>query len=434
MSKRLTVFYSWRSDTPSNLNRNFIEKALVEALKRLHSDATLENALRDTSVELDKDTKGVAGSPPIAETILRKIEDCAVFVADLTFVGESLKGLTNAAGQPRLFPNPNALMEYGYALKCHSHAALLGIMNTAYGKPSAESLPFDLRHLRWPIAYHLSDSSVAEKEVQFEKLVGTLVEAIRLILTNLTPVKIASVEFVPHKPTINAATFHVLPSALVPEDRSGQKPEPFIVPDNGKAYLRVFPTVGVTPITTELQAVQLVRNGCLPPMGEVSGWNTARNVFGAIVYEQPNSKKLYHFTQLFLSREIWGVDASCVNAAICREYTQGKSFIASNAVEEVFVLALHNYLKFSNTHLQLPLPLRLEAGLVKILGYQIGVGNRLIGKTLQDNIEWQSEVTSYEAPSYEILEPFFNLVWSKCGVERPSSRQAELAKRFQNIN
>jgi hypothetical protein len=130
MAKRLTVFYSWQSDSPSNLNRSFIERALEKALKRLHSDATLENALRDTNVELDKDTQGVAGSPPIAETILRKIEDCAVFVADLSFVGESKNGFTNASGKPRQFPNPNVLIEYGYALQCHSHAKLIGIMNT----------------------------------------------------------------------------------------------------------------------------------------------------------------------------------------------------------------------------------------------------------------------------------------------------------------
>lgn len=105
MAKRLAVFYSWQSDSPSNLNRNFIERALHKALEQLHSDATLENALRDTKVELDKDTQGVAGSPPIAETILQKIEDCAVFVADLSFVGESKNGFTNASGKPRQFPN-----------------------------------------------------------------------------------------------------------------------------------------------------------------------------------------------------------------------------------------------------------------------------------------------------------------------------------------
>jgi hypothetical protein len=54
MAKRLTVFYSWQSDTPPNLNRNFIEKALIEALTRLRSNATLEHALRDAQVELDR--------------------------------------------------------------------------------------------------------------------------------------------------------------------------------------------------------------------------------------------------------------------------------------------------------------------------------------------------------------------------------------------
>jgi len=89
MQRHLTVFYSWQSDVPSKFNRTFIEKALTKALKRLRSDATLEPALRDTEIRLDKDTQGVAGSPPIAETILKKIEECAVFVADLSFVGES---------------------------------------------------------------------------------------------------------------------------------------------------------------------------------------------------------------------------------------------------------------------------------------------------------------------------------------------------------
>jgi hypothetical protein len=125
MAKRLTVFYSWQSDSPQALNRSFIEEALLEALRRLNSDATLEKALRETPVELDKDIQGVAGSPPIADTILRKIENCAVFVADLSFVGESKSGFTNASGKPRLFPNPNVLIEYGYALRCHSHTKLV---------------------------------------------------------------------------------------------------------------------------------------------------------------------------------------------------------------------------------------------------------------------------------------------------------------------
>ena len=170
MGKPLTVFYSWQSDSPLDLNKDFIEKALKEALKRLPSDATLEKALRDATVELDKDTEGVGGSPKIVDTIFRKIEGCAAFVADLSFVGESKRGFKKASGKPRQFPNPNVLIEYGYALKCRSEEKVVGIMNTAYGKPGEESLPFNVRHTVWPKTYQLAKSSAVDKEQQFETL------------------------------------------------------------------------------------------------------------------------------------------------------------------------------------------------------------------------------------------------------------------------
>src|SRR6266446_241494 len=105
-----TVFYSWQSDTPAKLNRSFIEKALDAAIKRIKSDATLEPAVRGTELAVDKDTQGVPGSPPIAQTILAKIDDCVAFVGDLTFVGNSLPALTS---RQRFFSNPNVLIEYG---------------------------------------------------------------------------------------------------------------------------------------------------------------------------------------------------------------------------------------------------------------------------------------------------------------------------------
>ena len=309
MSKRLTVFYSWQSDTPSNLNRNFIEKALSDALKRLQSDATLEVALRDIEVELDKDTKGVAGSPPIVETILRKIEDCAVFVADLTFVAKSLDGLKSASGKPRLVSNPNVLIEYGFALRCHSHAAVIGVMNTAFGAPNAETLPFDLRHLRWPIAYELrSDSNNCGKATELERLTTTLVEALRLILAQReTPRELKGL-FVPQKATRNAALFHEDVNDLIPESRWAPKPASYSLPEGAKMYLRVYPTEAVPEFATELDAEEALRQSMMRPFGDVMGYNTARNVFGAMVYESPQPDKLLHFTQLFMSREIWCVD------------------------------------------------------------------------------------------------------------------------------
>ena len=69
-----TIFYSWQSDTPSSVNRSFIEEALKQAIDRLKSDATVEPAVRETIIKLDKDTQDVPGSPPIADTILERLK------------------------------------------------------------------------------------------------------------------------------------------------------------------------------------------------------------------------------------------------------------------------------------------------------------------------------------------------------------------------
>lgn len=431
MAKRLTVFYSWQSDSPQALNRSFIEEALLEALKRLNADATLEKALREIPVELDKDIQGVAGSPPIAETILRKIENCAVFVADLSFVGESKRGFTNASGRLRRFPNPNVLIEYGYALRCHSHTKLISVMNTAQGSPDAESIPFDLRYLLWPISYHLADSSAADKSSQFEKLVVALVNAIGLILTNhISPIP-ALDKFVPQKPTKTVAVFFENVDELFGDRASG-----YTFPEGGKMYLRLYPSVIVPQINSELEARTLAGNGNLQPVGRVDGWGFDRNIFGAIVYQTPQDGKLYHFTQLFLSREIWGVDAQILNADYLHQRQkewgqQPLSWIANGYVEEYFVKALLNYLMFAQTHLKLPPPLQVEAGLIGIKGYPIsGENNSIRGKSLRDVVQWQSEITAYGKPTWEILGPFFDRIWANCGIPRTSQDQAALAQKF----
>jgi hypothetical protein len=68
---------------------------------RIGEDTTVEEAIRQLTV--DRDTKGVPGSPPIVDTIFRKIDGTAIFVPDLTFVGK------RADGRPT--PNPNVLIE-----------------------------------------------------------------------------------------------------------------------------------------------------------------------------------------------------------------------------------------------------------------------------------------------------------------------------------
>jgi len=163
----ITVFYSWQTDIDPKVNRNFIKSALEKAVKAAGSELQLEEVIR-----VDQDTDGVSGSPDILATIFQKIDDCAVFVADLTYVGVSEKG--------NGLPNPNVLTERGYALNAAGSECIIGIMNEAYGKP--ENLPFDLRHIRWPIRYQLfphdGDELRSEQRAGLAKNLGQAIRSV----------------------------------------------------------------------------------------------------------------------------------------------------------------------------------------------------------------------------------------------------------------
>lgn len=432
-----TVFYSWQSDVPARTNRSFIERALELAIKRVGADAALQPVVRETPLKLDKDTEGIPGSPPIADTILGKIENCAAFVADLTFVGESLRTLQNTRSvRKRLFPNPNVLLEYGYALRCHGHDRMIAVLNTAYGESHTDNLPFDLRHLRWPIKYHLADDADADqKEAALEALVSSLTGALKLIIeAHTAPDASASVnDFVPQRALeSDPAIFVEDVKELIPEKPSHWKLTLDQLANEGRAYLRLYPLKAQAPLKTALDA-RTMASGGLRPMGtDLSGWTAARNTFGAIVYESPVEGTLYHFTELFINRELWGVDAFAVNATHCRNFTEGRSggYIASRYVERMFTETLSNYLEFAEKRLGLPLPLQLEAGLTGIKGYPIAVERGMPGQVLKDHVQWTGTIPSFDIAPHEILRPFFDYMWAECGLVRPPQYQEVLEQEF----
>ena len=157
-----TVFYSWQTDHPNRCNRGFIGRALEQAIAGLRRDAELEAAPR-----LDKDTEGVPGSPDIAATIFEKIDNASAFVADISLV--SPEGV-------RATPNPNVLIELGYAMKALGPDRVVMVANTFFGP--LESLPFDLR-LKRVLAYSQSPEDDAKESR--EKLRSRLEAALRLV-------------------------------------------------------------------------------------------------------------------------------------------------------------------------------------------------------------------------------------------------------------
>lgn len=143
------IFFSWQSDTLTLTGRNLIARALERAIGVLAADADVDPADRELAV--DRDTAGVPGSPPLVETIFSKIDRAAIFLSDLTYVA--------ARGDGRRMPNPNVLLEHGWALKALTWRRVISVMNVAAGNPEQHALPFDLQHFRRPIFYDCPDDA-----------------------------------------------------------------------------------------------------------------------------------------------------------------------------------------------------------------------------------------------------------------------------------
>lgn len=161
---KATVFYSWQSDLPNATNRGLILDALERAAKKICSDDSVM-----VEPVLDRDTQNVPGAPDIAHTIFQKIEKADAFVADVSIINPGL-------GRPT--PNPNVLLELGYALKTLGNARTVLVANTVNG--SVEMLPFDLRTKR-VLTYRLPPGA-EDKPDQRRKLQEGLEVALRAIL------------------------------------------------------------------------------------------------------------------------------------------------------------------------------------------------------------------------------------------------------------
>jgi hypothetical protein len=150
VASKCTIFYSWQSQLPNATNRGFIEAAVKQAAKAVRDDVTI-----DARPEVDRDTANKPGSPNIADTIRAKIDAAEIVVCDVSIV-QGRGRLEQWAGgkHVRPTPNPNVLVELGYAMKSLGGTdRLVLVMNTAYG--AIEDLPFDLRQYR-PTIYELA--------------------------------------------------------------------------------------------------------------------------------------------------------------------------------------------------------------------------------------------------------------------------------------
>lgn len=128
---KFKIFYSWQSDLPGSKTRNFIRECIDEAIELAEETEAID-------AERDEATKGVTGSPNIVTTIFSKIDDCDLFIADLSlcFIGSE--------NNQKKSPNPNVLLELGYAVKTLGWERVICLCNIDYGS----EYPFDIAHNR----------------------------------------------------------------------------------------------------------------------------------------------------------------------------------------------------------------------------------------------------------------------------------------------
>jgi hypothetical protein len=160
----LTVFYSWQSDLPSDTNHRGIGACIKSAI------ITVEENYDNVKLIYDEAARDEPGSPEIPATIFNKISGADIFVCDITTINS-----TSTSG--RKTPNPNVLIELGYAIALLGWERIVMVFNRQYGDFSLE-LPFDLEKRR------VTAFTIKEKKDKNGKtdLSGKLVAAIETII------------------------------------------------------------------------------------------------------------------------------------------------------------------------------------------------------------------------------------------------------------
>lgn len=126
------IFFSWQSDLDSKTHRNYIEKCIKKSIKSLNKEKELHLFL-----EYDRDTLRLPGSPDITSSIFDKIKKCTLFVADISNI---------TMHSNRSIPNPNVLIELGYAINILGWERIICFFDINTG--TIEQLPFDIRQKR----------------------------------------------------------------------------------------------------------------------------------------------------------------------------------------------------------------------------------------------------------------------------------------------
>ena len=416
----MKVFWSWQSDTPGKTGRFFVRDCLLEAINRIkRSDELVEPTERETrdALHLDSDRQGVAGSPDLADLILKKIDESEVLVADVTPVSRIAgKRLADGArSPPKRNMNPNVAIELGYALKSRGTEKVLMVLNEHYGK--RQHLPFDLAHKAGPLLYNLKPDAIKEEiELEKQKLVEQLTNALRpyveKVFVKATPKRTEI-------PSTFAPFAYFEPSTPLAE--VGERGEDEIV-DYGYRDTRAFYLRVISETPPALPFSRAALRDAISAAGlsglDRDGPSFFRvNQFGAIAFDIASQANglLSCSTQIFQNGEIWGINREFIADR------SGRLVVPSEAIEQVYRKSLPEYVRFAQEHLRLNYPFRVVGGATGLNGAELAVrsyGGSDYVRFLTNSFETSKTLQS-DKDQTSFLISLFQEMWDDCGLRRP---------------
>jgi len=351
----MKVFWSWQSDRAARFNRDVIQAALGRALEALSEELELEPS---EGPELDHDTKDAKGMAAIADTIFDKIKNAGVFVGDVTTVGKSDGG--------RELPNPNVLIELGWAWAHLTHERIILVANKHYGPKKAENLPFDIRHRRAVIFYNLPRTA---DDTAIEDATAELAEAFQEALRSSLSEWLAKVSDTPGPAGVASRAGD--PSVWFEQDAlfkhqpyHGGAGEEVVKPvEARRLYVRIIPERFKGPMPKSLAVHRFQGpqgNSGMNPLGPYSGADGGLNTEGTIMYAvgRSDQAETWTATQWFRETgELWSFD----NARLEKD----RFFVGSLVIEAAQFLArgLHMLRELGAIG-----QIRVEAGAAGLLG------------------------------------------------------------------
>lgn len=159
---KLTIFYSWQSDIEFN------NKAIRESLRSSAND--LERLDGFPFLEIKDSTSNLIGATRIPDSILADISASDIFICDLSIVGQS-------HDQKRKIPNPNVLIELGFAISKLGWSRIVVLFNGEFG--DITDVPFDIEK-RSVLLYKIKDQNDGNGKGQLK---GKLKDWLQKIVT-----------------------------------------------------------------------------------------------------------------------------------------------------------------------------------------------------------------------------------------------------------